>query len=58
MLTSLRQPEVSIAIRYLLKNNWIEVSEENKSKGKGRPIKLYSLMVPINQIIDVIQKKH
>jgi predicted transcriptional regulator len=27
MLTSLRQPEVSIAMRYLHKNNWIEVSE-------------------------------
>ena len=27
MLTRLRQPEVSIAMRYLLKNNWIEVSE-------------------------------
>ena len=57
MLTRLRQPEVSIAMRYLLKNNWIEVSEEKKSKGKGRPTKLYSLIVPINQIINVIEEK-
>ena len=30
ILTRLRQPEVSIAMRYLHKNNWIEVSEEKK----------------------------
>ena len=57
MLTRLRQSEVSIAMRNLLKNNWIEVSEEKKSKGKGRPTKLYSLIVPINQIINVIEEK-
>ena len=42
---------------YLHKNNWIEVSEEKKSKGKGRPTKLYSLTVPMNQIISVIEEK-
>jgi len=57
MLTRLRQPEVSIAMRYLLKNNWIEVSEEKKSMGKGRPTKLYRLTVPMNQIIDMIEEK-
>jgi predicted transcriptional regulator len=56
MLTRLRQPEVSIAMRYLLKNNWIEVGEEKKSNGKGRPTKLYSLRVPVNQIINVIEE--
>jgi predicted transcriptional regulator len=57
MLTRLRQPEVSIAMRYLHKNNWIEVNEEKKSMGKGRPTKLYRLMVPMNQIINVIEEK-
>ena len=57
ILTRLRQPEVSIAMHYLHKNNWIEVSEEKKSKGKGRPTKLYSLTVPMNQIISVIEEK-
>ena len=33
ILTRLRQPEVSIAMRYLRKNNWIEVNEEKKIKG-------------------------
>ena len=57
MLTGLRQPEVSIAMRYLLENNWIEVNEEKKSLGKGRPTKLYSLIVPISQIINVIEER-
>jgi len=57
ILTRLRQPEVSIAMRDLQKNNWIEVSEEKKSTSKGRPTKFYRLTVPINQIIDVIEEK-
>jgi len=57
MVTGLRQPEVSIAMRYLQKNNWIEIREEKKSGGKGRPTKLYSLIVPMNQIINVFEEK-
>jgi predicted transcriptional regulator len=56
-MTGLRQPEVSIAMRYLLENNWIEVNEEKKLNGKGRPTKLYKLKVPINQIINVIEER-
>ena len=57
MMTRLRQPEVSISMRYLLKNNWVEVSEEKMSKSQGRPTKLYRLTVPMNQIINVIGEK-
>jgi predicted transcriptional regulator len=57
-LTGLRQPEVSVAMRYLRKNNWIEFSEEKQSIGKGRPTKLYSLIVPMNQIINVFEEKY
>jgi predicted transcriptional regulator len=57
VLTGLRQPEVSIAMRYLLENNWINVNEEKRSLGKGRPTKLYRLKVPITQIINVIEEK-
>lgn len=57
MMTGLRQPEVSVAMRYLLKNNWIEFSEEKQSIGKGRPTKLYNLIVPMNQIINVLEEK-
>ncbi|MGD9778551.1 transcriptional regulator [Methanomethylovorans sp.] len=51
----LRQPEVSIAMRYLCDNNWIEVREEKKTEGKGRPVKLYKLVVPLEYIIQRIE---
>jgi predicted transcriptional regulator len=56
MLSGLRQPEVSLAMHYLQKNNWIEFREEKKSKGKGRPIKIYRLTVPLNQIIGKLEE--
>jgi predicted transcriptional regulator len=48
--TSMRQPEVSIAMRALRNNNWI-TEREVKAEGKGRPMKVYKLSVPINTII-------
>jgi predicted transcriptional regulator len=48
--TNLRQPEVSIAMRTLRQNNWIE-EREVKTEGKGRPMKVYKLSVPIEKII-------
>ena len=57
MLSGLRQPEVSLAMRYLQKNNWIEFREEKKSKGKGRPVKIYRLTVPLNQIIGKLEEE-
>ena len=56
MLSGLRQPEVSLAMRYLQKNNWIEFREEKKSKGKGRPIKIYRLTVTLNQVIGKLEE--
>lgn len=56
-LSGLRQPEVSIAIKYLRENNWISVREEKKSKSKGRPIKLYRLIVPMDCIISKIEEE-
>ena len=54
-ITGLRQPEVSIAMRHLRKNNWIEIREEKKDSGKGRPIKLYKLIVSLDKIISNIE---
>ena len=48
--TSMRQPEVSIGMRTLRNNNWIE-EHEVKQEGKGRPTKVYRLSVPIDHII-------
>lgn len=56
-MSRLRQPEVSIAMNYLKENNWVEVEELKKKQGKGRPIKVYSLIVPMDQIIETIEKK-
>jgi len=50
MGSDLRQPEVSIAMRTLRENNWIE-EKEVKREGKGRPMKVYSLRANIDQII-------
>ena len=50
MGSDLRQPEVSIAMRTLRDNNWIE-EKEIKREGKGRPMKVYSLKASIDEII-------
>jgi len=54
--TDLRQPEVSIAIKYLAQQNWIKCRDIPSEK-KGRPMKNYSLALPIKQIITAIEKE-
>ncbi|MDD3041724.1 MAG: transcriptional regulator [Methanosarcinaceae archaeon] len=56
MVSGLRQPEVSIAMRYLRENSWVEMRDEKKNQGKGRPIKLYRLVVPMETIINGIEE--
>jgi predicted transcriptional regulator len=51
MGTNLRQPEVSIAMRTLRQNNWVE-EREIKAAGKGRPMKVYKLGAPLESIIN------
>ncbi|MGD1005321.1 MAG: ArsR family transcriptional regulator, partial [Methanoregulaceae archaeon] len=53
--TDLRQPEVSIAMRYLMEQGWIK-SRESKAESKGRPVKIYELAKPITEIMDGIEK--
>jgi len=48
--TNLRQPEVSIGMRTLRQNNWIE-QRNIRTDGKGRPRILYRLNVPIEKIV-------
>jgi predicted transcriptional regulator len=57
IISGLRQPEVSVAMRHLRENNWIDIREEKKSKGKGRPIKLYRLIVPMDCIVSKIEEE-
>ena len=48
--TGMRQPEVSIGMRGLRQNNWIE-EHEVKREGKGRPTKVYKLSVSLDEIV-------
>jgi len=50
MGSGLRQPEVSIAMRTLREMGWI-AEREVKKEGRGRPMKLYRLTMPIDDII-------
>ena len=49
--TSLRQPEVSIAMRTLRERGWL-AEHEIKNIGKGRPLKIYALRATIDEIIN------
>lgn len=52
----LRQPEVSIAMRQLKERDWIDEREE-KTPGKGRPYKVYSLKVGFKDIVAQLEKQ-
>ena len=56
--TDLRQPEVCVAMKYLVGLSWVK-TRETKSETKGRPLKIYSLAKPLHEIIDsiAIEKK-
>ena len=54
--SNLRQPEVSIAMRTLRQNNWVE-EREVKVEGQGRPMKIYKLGVPIEEIIKYYEEQ-
>jgi predicted transcriptional regulator len=48
--SDLRQPEVSIALRTLRKNKWVE-ERIARSDGTGRPMKVYRLSTPIEEVL-------
>ena len=54
--TGLRQPEVSIAISVMHKQSWVNVRSEKKA-GKGRPMKIYSLFAPVDEIISYYEDR-
>jgi len=54
--SDLRQPEVSIALRTLRKNNWIE-EKICRSDGTGRPMKVYRLKTPIEEILHYYEQE-
>jgi len=52
----LRQPEVSVAMQHLQKRGWIH-KKDLKKKGKGRPVHLYSLTSPLDNIIKSFEQE-
>jgi predicted transcriptional regulator len=52
--TDLRQPEVSMAMKYLMEQGWIK-SYESSSESKGRPMKVFELSVPLEDIMGTIE---
>lgn len=53
--TGMRQPEVSIAMRTLRRENWVREWEIKSTEGKGRPSKVYALNTPVDEIIRSIE---
>lgn len=54
--TGLRQPEVSIVMRLMCNKSWVSMRSEKKL-GKGRPMKIYSLTAPVDEIISYYEDK-
>ncbi len=54
--SQLRQPEVSIAMRELRNFGWLG-EREIKKEGKGRPMKVYKLAVPMSEIVEYLEKQ-
>ncbi len=52
--TDLRQPEVSLAMKYLADHGWIK-EHEKSSENKGRPQKVYQLAMPMTKIMGCIE---
>ena len=57
LVSGLRQPEVSVAMRPLKDRGWVDERSEKKNKGKGRPVKYYQLTVPFPQIVQVLEEE-
>jgi predicted transcriptional regulator len=55
--TEMRQPEVSIAMRTLHRENWVDERDVKSSEGKGRPHKVYTLITPVDEIIRLIEEE-
>ena len=54
--TGMHQPEVSMAMKYLVERGWIKNSV-SPSDSKGRPMKVYELAKTITVILDCIEKE-
>ena len=53
---NLRQPEVSVAMQQLENKGWVE-KRHKKKKGTGRPVHIYKLTGPIDNIVKNFEKE-
>jgi predicted transcriptional regulator len=54
-MTGLRQPEVSIAVKYLRSVGWLSKSELKKDV-KGRPVHVYRLALTSERLVAELEK--
>ena len=54
--TGMRQPEASTAMHTLRQNNWA-TEREVQTERKGLPMKIYTLSVPLNMIIQHFEEE-
>jgi predicted transcriptional regulator len=54
--TGLRQPEVSLAMKLMHNQSWVNVRSV-KTAGKGRPMKIYSLAASVDEILSYYEEK-
>jgi predicted transcriptional regulator len=54
--TSLRQPEVSIAMQELRRRKWVS-KRDIKKEGKGRPVHSNKLSLPFDKIIETVESE-
>jgi predicted transcriptional regulator len=52
----LRQPEISLAMKYLSEQSWI-TSRGSRAENKGRPFKVYRLSRPFHEIMDSLENE-
>ena len=57
LISGLRQPEISVAMRPLKERGWVDERSEKENKGKGRPVKYYQLTVPFIKIIKTLEEE-
>ncbi len=53
--TGLKQPEVSIATSYMRDEGWMD-KKDRKKEGKGRPVHVYRLSKPFDNILRDIKE--
>jgi len=54
--TDLRQPEVCMAMQHLVGRHWVAV-RDSPATTKGRPLKIYSLVKPIREVVGIIEEE-